>query len=701
MSGRLRLGLVLLLLLAWPAGQALAQRVALVIGAGAYQHVPPLPNATNDATDMAGTLRGLGFAVDLVLDPDRAALEGAVQRFGIAARGAEAALFFYAGHAIEVGGRNWLIPVSAELGSPQQLRFQALEVEAVTEQTQAAARVSLVVLDACRDNPFRQRWPSASRSAAGRGLARVSPATGTLVVFSTAPGAVAADGQGRNSPFTAALLRHLPTPGLEVRPMMAEVRRTVREATAGAQVPWEESSLEGSFYFRPAAAPATVAAPPAAPNPPAAGRTDRDALAWQFVLDSRNPADFEVFLQQFPDSIFAPFARNRLAELRGGATRGATPVPPFSPPPASSPPASPPQVASLPVTPPATAVPDPNRPLALGELQEAQRLLTGMGLDTGGTRGIVGPRTREAMRAFAIAADLPETTGLTASTLLRLRAPPPAAARRAAALGTLARRALFNGDLRDAERLARAGLDLHPEPEAQAVLEQARTRLAAFAPPPPVAAPAAPAAPAALPAPAPAPWPPAPRQAPPASLAVPAPPAGPLPFRCPPPGLRVVFEDGSSRSYLGAAPGDPEVCLARGQYGEERLLFNVHPLPVPNESDLRRALRPIWPAAPGRGNDFIFLIYDSAGLTPTYRARWRVLRREMLEVGDTSRPALVFERLLQGVSGTTRGRWRSEFQGTETLWWDIATGAWLRRDQALVSGLFDDPPFRAQRVEQR
>ncbi|WP_372622977.1 caspase family protein [Falsiroseomonas sp.] len=697
MSGRLRLGLVLLLLLAWPAGQALAQRVALVVGAGAYQHVPPLPNATNDATDMAGTLRGLGFAVDLVLDPDRAALEGAVQRFGIAARGAEAALFFYAGHAIEVGGRNWLIPVSAELGSPQQLRFQALEVEAVTEQTQAAARVSLVVLDACRDNPFRQRWPTASRSAAGRGLARVSPATGTLVVFSTAPGAVAADGQGRNSPFTAALLRHMPTPGLEVRPMLAEVRRTVREATGGAQVPWEESSLEGSFYFRPVAAPATAAAPPAVPAPATAtGRADRDSLAWQFVLDSRNPADFEVFLQQFPDSIFAPFARNRLAELRAGATRGATPVPPFSPPPASAP-----QVASLPVTPPATAlsVPDPNRPLTLDELQEAQRLLTGMGLDTGGTRGIVGPRTREAMRAFALAADLPETTGLTASTLLRLRAPPPSVVRRAAALGVLARRALEAGDAAGANRLATASLELQPDPEVRDLAGEARSRLAALAAPPlPAAAPAP--APSALPVPAPQP-PSAPPAAPLASLAVPAPPAGPLPFRCPPPGLRVVFEDGSSRTYLGAAPGDPEVCLARGRHGEERLLFNIHPLPVPNESSLRQALRPLWPAAPGRGNDFIFLIYDSAGLTPTYRARWRVLRREMLAVGDASRPTLVFERLLQGVSGTNRGRWRSEFQGTETLWWDIATGAWLRREQALVSGQFEEPPFRAQRVEPR
>jgi peptidoglycan hydrolase-like protein with peptidoglycan-binding domain len=675
---------ILLLLLAWPGSQALAQRVALVVGAGAYRHVPPLPNAANDASDMAASLRGLGFDVDLVLDPDRTALERAVERFGLATRGAEAALFFYAGHAIEVGGRNWLIPVTAELRTPQQLRFQALEVEAVTEQTQAAARFSMIILDACRDNPFRRLWPAASRSTAGRGLARVSPATGTLVVFSTAPGAVAADGQGRNSPFTAALLRHMPTLGMEVRPMLAEVRRSVREATGGAQVPWEESSLEGAFYFRPTAAPAAPA-PTATPAAPPAAQTS-DSLAWQFVLNSRNPADFEVFLEQFPNSVFAPFASNRLAELRAGSTRGATPVPPFSPP----------QVAALPVAPPATPqqVPNPNRALALDEIQEAQRLLTGMGFDTGGTRGLVGPRTREALRAFSLAAELPETTGLTAATLIRLRTPPPPA-RRAGALATLARRALAAGDYAGADRLAAASLELQPDPAVRELAGEARAQLAALAAPPPPAT--SPRTPVAMPAPAPAAPPPQPSL--PAAPPRPAPPrpvpAGPVAFACPPAGLTVVMRDGSRHAYLGTAPGDPDVCLLAGRNGPVRMLFNLHALPLPDEGALRRGLRALWPAAPGRGNDFIFSVFDAWGATPNFRANWRVLRRDTLEVQGDARPVLVFQRLQQGVYGS------NNFEGSELLWWDIETGAWLAREQSLTRGRFEEPPFRAERIERR
>jgi hypothetical protein len=637
--------LAVLLLLACAAAPAMAERVALVVGAGAYRHAPPLPNATNDASDLAAMLRDLGFRVDLVLDPDRAAMEQAVERFGVAARGAEAALFFYAGHAIEVQGRNWIIPVSAELRTPQQLRFQALELEAVTEQIQQVARFSLIILDACRDNPFRQRWPAASRSAAGRGLARISPAVGTLVVFSTAPGAVAEDGRGRNSPFTSALLRHLPTPGLEVRALFAEVRRSVREATGGAQVPWEESSLEGNFYFR-AAAPAAPPPPPPQAAAPAPVQTPapifvlpqvpatpgHDVLAWQYVMNSRNPADFESFIEQFPDSVFAPFARNRLAELRGPPERGIVTAPQPAPAPA-------PQIAALPAPRPAEPPPDPNRPLTRAEVQEAQRLLSGMGFDAGPPDGLVGPRSREALEAFALAADLPASTQFTLGTLERLRGPAPSAERRRAALAALA---------------------------------------------PPPAPPATPATPAPVVA----------RPAPPAVAPTPSPPAvpaGPVPFRCPPAGMRLVMEDGPTQNFRGTAPDDPEVCLYGDAANPMRALFGLITLPFEDERRRRDGMRAIFPAAPGRSSTFIY-VEAVRGWSTSLRDTWEVLRRETIQLESGPRATLVIRR-------ERRGEFGNLHLSQETYWWDIATGAWLRRDVQLIRGIGANQPFRAVRIE--
>jgi peptidoglycan hydrolase-like protein with peptidoglycan-binding domain len=637
------LHVALILLLACASVPAMAERVALVIGAGAYRHAPPLPNATNDASDLAGTLRELGFRVDLLLDPDRTAMEQAVERFGTAARGADAALFFYAGHAIEVQGRNWIIPVSAELRTPQQLRFQALELEAVTEQIQQVARFSLIILDACRDNPFRQRWPAASRSAAGQGLARISPAVGTLVVFSTAPGAVAEDGRGRNSPFTTALLRHLPTPGLEVRPLFSEVRRSVREATGGTQVPWEESSLEGSFYFRAAAPPAP--APPAPGPPPQAvapapvfvlpqmpAAPGNDVLAWQFVMNSRNPADFDTFLQSFPDSVFAPFARNRLAELRAQPDRGIVTAPPPAPVP---PPA--PQIAALPVPRPADPPPDPNRPMSRAEAQEAQRLLSAMGFDAGPADGVIGPRSREALEAFALAADLPASTDFRLATLERLRGPAPSPERRRAAL-------------------------------------------AALAPPP------APPAPAPAPAVA--------RPPPPAIVPTPASPvvpAGPVPFRCPPSGLRLVMEDGPARTYRGTAPDDPETCLIGSAAQPARFLFGLFGQPVEDERRRREGIRAIFPAAPGRSATFIYVVPAGGGST-SLRDTWEVLRRETMELESGPRATLVYRR-------ERRGEFGNSHLSREIYWWDLATGAWLRREVEQIRGTSGNRPFRAVRVE--
>jgi hypothetical protein len=264
--GMRRCLLVLSLLLA-TAAPALAQRVALVVGNGAYRNVERLANPASDARAMAASLRRVGFTTDLVVDADKAEMESAIRRFAQRARGAEAALFFYAGHAIEVGGKNLLAPVSASVRSERDLAFELIDLDLLMGAAEGQARVLLVFLDACRDNPFRAALAGSSRGGASRGLAPPAQGTtGTLVAFATAPGQVALDGRGANSPFTTALLRNIDTPGLEVRSMMGRVRQAVRVDTQGRQIPWDSSSLEGEFFFRPGTAAA--APPPPAPQPP-------------------------------------------------------------------------------------------------------------------------------------------------------------------------------------------------------------------------------------------------------------------------------------------------------------------------------------------------------------------------------------------------------------------------------------------------
>nr|WP_277613544.1 caspase family protein [Neoroseomonas marina] len=335
MRGCLRhliVALAALLVLAAPAVAQPGARVALVMGVGAYRAIPPLANPPNDARALAELLRGMGFETDLVIDPDRLAMEQAVRRLGQRAVGAEAALFFYAGHALEFGGRNWLLPVSTDIRTDRDLRFEALDLDSILAQLESA-RVSIVLLDGCRDNPFRLRLASATRGiATGPGLTPVRAAVGTLIAFATAPGEVAEDGAGQNSPFTAALLRKISTPGLELRAMMAEVRRDVREATGGRQVPWEHSAMEGAFYFIPAA----INVPPTpAPPAPAAPRDDRaELLFWETVRAGNTAADYRAYLERFPSGTFAPLARARLQAMEPAPAVAAAvaPVPPVAAP---------------------------------------------------------------------------------------------------------------------------------------------------------------------------------------------------------------------------------------------------------------------------------------------------------------------------------------------------------------------------------
>lgn len=229
-------------------------RVALVIGNGRYRHSAPLANPVNDARDIAGALRDLGFKVIEGHDLDSTAMRTKITEFGAALPGAATTLFFYAGHGVQVAGNNYLIPVDAKLERPSALDVEAVNINTILADMETEKRINLVFLDACRDNPLSRslaRSFSASRSVQiGQGLAQVNAGIGTLITFATSPNNVALDGTGRNSPFTSALLKHIRTPNLEVRSLLTRVRADVIRATNDKQVPWDHSSLTGDFYFK-------------------------------------------------------------------------------------------------------------------------------------------------------------------------------------------------------------------------------------------------------------------------------------------------------------------------------------------------------------------------------------------------------------------------------------------------------------------
>ena len=322
-------GVLLLFLAAAPS--LAAGRVALVVGNGAYEHTPPLRNPANDAADVAAALRGLNFAVTEGVDLDRGAFEAKLRAFARAARGAEAALFFYAGHGIQVEGENFLLPVDARLSEEIDLDFEALELRAVLRQMRG--RANLVFLDACRDNPLAQdlaRSMGADRSAAiGRGLGRVDAGSGTLIAYATQPGNTAADGTGRNSPFTTALLRHIAAPGRSVNDLLTAVSGDVAAATDNRQQPWTHSSLRAPFYFAQAEAetePAADGAAPAAPPAGAGGPSDRltaeqlaaERVFWESVKDSGDPEDLEAYRERYPGGTYAALAANRTRAPEAG-----------------------------------------------------------------------------------------------------------------------------------------------------------------------------------------------------------------------------------------------------------------------------------------------------------------------------------------------------------------------------------------------
>ncbi len=226
-------------------------RVALVIGNSGYDAVAPLANARRDAEAIAATLRSVGFQiVRLEGDMRRGRLIEALRNFAREAASADWAVIYFAGHGLEIGGTNYLVPVDAKLESDRDVQYEAVALEQVMGAVEGARKLRLVILDACRDNPFvaRMKSTAASRSI-GRGLARVEPEGGTLVAYAAKGGQVALDGAGANSPFVRALVEHLPTPGLEIGKLFRHVRDDVLAATGRRQEPFVYGSLPGEDFF--------------------------------------------------------------------------------------------------------------------------------------------------------------------------------------------------------------------------------------------------------------------------------------------------------------------------------------------------------------------------------------------------------------------------------------------------------------------
>ena len=286
-----------------------ATRVALVIGNGAYQSVPQLPNPPRDAADVADSLTRLGFAVTRSSDATGDAMRRALVAFGHAADGADMAVVFYAGHGMELGGENWLIPVDAKLLSDTDADSEAISLKSVTLQVSRARQLGLVILDACRNNPFAAKMQRSLRTrAVARGLAPTEPTDNVLVAYSAKDGTTASDGDGRNSPFTTALLRNIETPGLEVTFMFRAVRDEVMVATNREQQPFVYGSLSReAIYFKP---PAQSGGPVATTAPNAA------AQAWEAVKNSNDAGVLESFLRYYGDGFYGDLARSRLAEIK-------------------------------------------------------------------------------------------------------------------------------------------------------------------------------------------------------------------------------------------------------------------------------------------------------------------------------------------------------------------------------------------------
>ncbi|KIC23263.1 caspase family protein [Leisingera sp. ANG-M6] len=319
---RVRLMLLAVAAACWGAMALAEERLALVIGNSSYGAVSALDNPVRDARLMAEVLEGLGFDVTLAADAKQIEMKRAIAQFGRKLRSAgedATGLFYYAGHGVQSFGSNYLLPVDVALADAADLDLMAIEAQSVLRQMASARnRTNIVILDACRNNPFE-----AVADLNASGLAEMKAPTGTFLAYATAPGDVALDGEGANSPFTEALAREITVPGAPVEQVFKQVRRAVLEQSGGRQTPWDTSSLVSDFTFA-----------AAAPEPVVSAAEMEEAQVWASVKASRDAMQIMLFLRGYGDGRYADEARTLLAELvqeelqTGGAAVAEAPADP-------------------------------------------------------------------------------------------------------------------------------------------------------------------------------------------------------------------------------------------------------------------------------------------------------------------------------------------------------------------------------------
>ncbi len=315
--------------------QAVAARKAFVVGNSNYSHINSLPNPANDAADLAAKLKALNYDVTLELDVGRAQFLRSFQKFSGSLTADDLALVYFAGHGLQIGGENYLFPVDARVEKEDDARQVLVPLNALLADLSRITTSRILILDACRNNPFADEIAKAkaTRSAgpAARGLARVYAGVGSFIIYSTQPGNVALDGTGRNSPFTDALLRHISVPNADVHAVMRRVRGDVQRATAEQQVPWENSSLIDEIVFAAgtatAAAPSQPSPPTASPSPPSPNQPTRMSKAstetYSYVtgLDPKGDNFLALRSGSEPDAVriatMGPNTLLKIAESRG------------------------------------------------------------------------------------------------------------------------------------------------------------------------------------------------------------------------------------------------------------------------------------------------------------------------------------------------------------------------------------------------
>jgi len=291
----------------WAAAPEAQLRLALVIGISDYE-TAPLKNPVNDARAMSKALQASGFEVLLKENLTQQQFISALGEFGDRLRDkGGVGLFYYAGHGVQLKGINYLIPRDAKIDSEDEVRYRAIDANQVLEKmAEASNQFNLVILDACRDNPFSRSFRSKQT-----GLAQMDAPSGTLIAFATAPGAVAFDGTGVNGVYTKHLLRNLGIPGLPIELVLKRVREGVSKETGQKQIPWESSSLLGEFYFKQGATGETI------------GGADASVVEiafWDSVKNSNIASEYQAYLEKYPRGQFAPLARSRLDTLLAQAS---------------------------------------------------------------------------------------------------------------------------------------------------------------------------------------------------------------------------------------------------------------------------------------------------------------------------------------------------------------------------------------------